>query len=420
MVLQMKKVLQLKKDKPIKVPALSASRESIFWSFGKWTDCGSRPRALDTGVYMELRLNHENIIELVGSYVDGSPRFPAYEFDTIGSLLKPDNIIKLVGDCVDGSLRVPAYEFDTFGSLYDILHGEIEGAPPGQVLSWLHLFIYFYMECVYHSYCNKNSFNFAGSGLFTNPCMLKHDNVIEFDGCGVDGKSPCDLAYEFDAIGSLREILDGGKGDIEGAPQGQVLSWAQRFQIAMDVAKGLRHLHDEEQPKTIHHDINSSNVLLFKDNAAKTADSDSSNRTPVVVARLATFDMGPFGNAMPGQPDQDTDIYKYGVILLELITGRKPVDLTQPEGEQKLVEWYMKSFSSYEVVFGSSSYMNFDKVVQCVDQRLGKDYVPKAVEKVAGLAELCLDGQFQFPPTMDYVIKYFELILLELDAGLYD
>ncbi|KAI3861186.1 hypothetical protein MKX03_005666 [Papaver bracteatum] len=328
------------KDKPVKVPALSASIEE--GSYGRvYIGVSESAQAAEvdqnplTQVYMESRLKHENIIELIGYYVDGSPRFPGYEFDTIGSLLKHENIIKLLDHCVDGSLRVPAYEFDTIGSLQDVLRGD--------------------------------------------------------------------------------------KGDIEGAPLGQVLSWAQRFQIAIDVAKGLRRMHDEDQPKTMRHDINSSNVLLFKDHVANLVAFDLSNRTPFIEARLATFDLGPCAeNVMTGQPDQDSDIYKYGVILLELVTGRKPDDL---------VEWYMKFVASYrdysylkeEGWFGvpdCASFNNQEKVGECVDQRLGKDYILKAVEKVSRLAELCFEGQF--PPTMDYVVKYFELMLLELDAGLYD
>ncbi|KAI3903991.1 hypothetical protein MKW92_009283 [Papaver armeniacum] len=313
---------QTSDDKPVKVPALSASIEE--GSYGRvyiGVSESGQAAAVDqdplTQVYMESRLKHENIIELIGYYVDGSPRFPGYEFDTIGSLLKHENIIKLLDHCVDGgSLRVPAYEFDTIGSLQDVLRGD--------------------------------------------------------------------------------------KGDIEGAPLGQVLSWAQRFQIAIDVAKGLRRLHDEDQPKTMRHDINSSNVLLFKDHVANLVDFNLSNRTPVIEARLATFDLGPCaGNVITGQPDQDSDIYKYGVILLELVTGRKPDDL---------VEWYMKfvaSYRDYSYLKEEGSWLGVPDCASFNNQ-----------EKVARLAELCFEGQFQ--PSMDNVVRCFELMLLELDAGLYD
>ncbi|KAI3837856.1 hypothetical protein MKW92_038992 [Papaver armeniacum] len=229
---------------------------------------------------------------------------------------------------------------------------------------------------------------------------LKHDNVIELVGYHVDG-SPCVPAYEFDTMGSLHDILHGGKGDIEGADPGQVLSWAQRVKIAVDT-----------QSNTIHHDVNSSNVLLFKDHVAKPVDSDLANQTPVVEARLATFDLGPFSeSAMTGQPDPKGDVYKYGVVLLELLTGRKPVDLTLPKRQQKLVKWFLKSLASYQETVDCITTINEDLVGQCVDGRLGEDYPPRAVAKVAAIAEMCLNPEPLFRINMNIVVIALEPLL---------
>ncbi|KAI3943195.1 hypothetical protein MKX01_027493 [Papaver californicum] len=240
---------------------------------------------------------------------------------------------------------------------------------------------------------------------------LKHDNVIELVGYCVEG-SPCVPAYEFHTMGSLRDILDGGKGDIEGAEQGQVLSWAQRVKIVVDVANGLRDLHDKAQSNSIHHDISSSNVLLFKDHVAKPVDSDLSNQTPALEARLATFDLGPFAkNAMTGQPDPKSDVYKYGVVMLELLTGRKPIDLTLPKRQQKLVKWFMKSLQSYKETIDCITTINEDLVGQCVDERLGEEYPTRAVAKVAAIAEMCLNPEPLFRPNMNMVASVLEPLL---------
>ncbi|KAI3876808.1 hypothetical protein MKX03_035997 [Papaver bracteatum] len=240
---------------------------------------------------------------------------------------------------------------------------------------------------------------------------LKHDNVIELVGYHVDG-SPCVPAYEFDTMGSLHDILHGGKGDIEGAEPGQVLSWDQRVKISVDVANGLRDLHDNSQPNTIHHDVNSNNVLLMKGHVAKPVDSDLENQTPVVEARLATFDLGPFSkNALYGQPDPKGDVYKYGVVLLELLTGRKPVDLTLPKRQQKLVKWFLKSLASYQETVDCITRINEDLVGQCVDERLGEDYPPRAVSKVAAIAEMCLNPEPLFRPNMNLVVRSLEPLL---------
>ncbi|PKU66262.1 Pto-interacting protein 1 [Dendrobium catenatum] len=72
---------------------------------------------------------------------------------------------------------------------------------------------------------------------------------------------------------------------------------------------------------------------------------------------------------MTGQLSSKSDVYRFGVVLLELLTGRKPVDPTLPRGQQSLVTWTTPRLSE-------------DKVSQCVDARLGGEYPPKAVAKV--------------------------------------
>ncbi|KAF5203844.1 kinase domain, partial [Thalictrum thalictroides] len=164
---------------------------------------------------------------------------------------------------------------------------------------------------------------------------LKHENVVELVGYCIDGNLRV-LAYEFATMGSLHDILHGRKG-VKGAQPGPVLSWAQRVKIAV-------------------------------------ADFDLSNEAPDNAARLhSTRVLGTFGYhapeyAMTGQLSSKSDVYSYGVVLLELLTGRKPVDHTLPRGQQSLVTWATPRLSE-------------DKVRQCVDQRLGGDYPPKAVAK---------------------------------------
>ncbi|XP_030539800.2 pto-interacting protein 1-like isoform X2 [Rhodamnia argentea] len=202
---------------------------------------------------------------------------------------------------------------------------------------------------------------------------LKHENFVELLGYCVDGNSRV-LAYEFASNGSLHDILHGRKG-VKGAQPGPVLSWAQRVKIAVGAAKGLEYLHEKAEPRVIHRDIKSSNVLIFDDDVAKIADFDLSNQAPDMAARLhSTRVLGTFGYhapeyAMTGQLNAKSDVYSFGVVLLELLTGRKPVDHTLPRGQQSLVTWATPKLSE-------------DKVRQCVDARLGGEYPPKAVAKV--------------------------------------
>ncbi|TKY61665.1 receptor protein kinase [Spatholobus suberectus] len=231
---------------------------------------------------------------------------------------------------------------------------------------------------------------------------LKHDNFVQLLGYCIDGNSRV-LAYEFASNGSLHDILHGRKG-VKGAQPGPVLTWTQRVKIAVGAAKGLEYLHERADPHIIHRDIKSSNVLIFDDDVAKIADFDLSNQAPDMAARLhSTRVLGTFGYhapeyAMTGQLNAKSDVYSFGVVLLELLTGRKPVDHTLPRGQQSLVTWATPRLSE-------------DKVRQCVDARLGGDYPPKAVAKMAAVAALCVQYEADFRPNMSIVVKALQPLL---------
>ncbi|KAK3194390.1 hypothetical protein Dsin_025700 [Dipteronia sinensis] len=224
---------------------------------------------------------------------------------------------------------------------------------------------------------------------------LKHENFVQLLGYCNDGNSRI-LSYEFASNGSLHDILHGRKG-VKGAQPGPFLSWQQRVKIAVGAAKGLEYLHEkaiqrdinssvfDDDPHIVHGDIKSSNVLIFDDDVAKIADFDLSNRAPVIAPRYHDPEY-----AMTGQPNVKSDVYGFGVVLLELLTGRKPVDHTLPHGEQSLVTW-------------ATPRLDGDEVWQCVDARLGGEYPPVAVAKVAAIAALCVQDEPDFRPNMTIV-----------------
>ncbi|KAE8734205.1 PTI1-like tyrosine-protein kinase 3 [Hibiscus syriacus] len=231
---------------------------------------------------------------------------------------------------------------------------------------------------------------------------LKHENVVELLGYCSDG-SHSFLAYEYAPNGSLHDVLHGKKG-VKGAQPGPVLSWTQRVKIAVEAAKGLEYLHEKTRPRVVHRDIKSCNLLLFDDNVAKIADFDLSNQAPDATARLhSTRVLGTFGYhapefAMTGTLTSKSNVYSFGVILLELLTGRKPVDHTMPRGQQSLVTWATPKLSE-------------DKVKLCVDGRLEGQYPPNALAKLASVAALCVQFEADFRPNMSIVVKALQPLL---------
>lgn len=171
-----------------------------------------------------------------------------------------------------------------------------------------------------------------------------------------------------------------------------VVSWEQRVRIALDAARGLEYLHEKVQPAVTHKDVRSTNVLLFEGFRAKIADYNMFSQA-ADMARLnrSTHTLGSFGYqapeyvharthtspadlclamadrsrhgflvvglgrrtillkfslvwgcsryAMTGQMNDKSDVYSFGIVLLELLTGRKPLDRTLPQGQRSLVNW---------------------------------------------------------------------------------
>lgn len=231
---------------------------------------------------------------------------------------------------------------------------------------------------------------------------LKHEHFVGLLGYCLEADNRI-LVYEYATMGSLHDILHGRKG-VQGSEPGPVLAWSQRVKIASGAAKGLEYLHEKVQPAIVHRDVRSSNVLLFDDFLAKLADFNLTNQSSDTAARLhSTRVLGTFGYhapeyAMTGQITQKSDVYSFGVVLLELLTGRKPVDHTMPKGQQSLVTWATPRLSE-------------DKVKQCIDPKLGEDYPPKAIAKMAAVAALCVQYEADFRPNMTIVVKALQPLL---------
>uniref|UniRef100_A0A804JGS5 non-specific serine/threonine protein kinase n=1 Tax=Musa acuminata subsp. malaccensis TaxID=214687 RepID=A0A804JGS5_MUSAM len=150
------------------------------------------------------------------------------------------------------------------------------------------------------------------------------------------------LVYEFMANGGLQEHLYPTKGSYGGISK---LDWDTRMQIALEAAKGLQYLHEHVNPPVIHRDFKSSNILLDIYFHAKVSDFGLAKLgSDKAGGHVSTRVLGTQGYVAPeyalsGRLTTKSDVYSYGVVLLELLTGRVPVDMNRPPGEGVLVTW---------------------------------------------------------------------------------
>ncbi|XP_031477540.1 cysteine-rich receptor-like protein kinase 2 isoform X2 [Nymphaea colorata] len=164
---------------------------------------------------------------------------------------------------------------------------------------------------------------------------VHHRNLVRLLGCCSKGPDMM-LVYEYMPNKSLDIFLF---GDQQGT-----LNWKQRFGIIVGMARGLAYLHDEFHVCIIHRDIKSSNILLDNDFQPKIADFGLARLLPEGQSHLSTRFAGTLGYTAPeyaihGQLSEKVDTYSFGVVVLEIVSGRRSNDIKLEPVTQYLLEW---------------------------------------------------------------------------------
>ncbi|XP_015952011.1 probable receptor-like serine/threonine-protein kinase At4g34500 [Arachis duranensis] len=167
---------------------------------------------------------------------------------------------------------------------------------------------------------------------------VRHKNLVGLVGYCAEGPKRM-LVYEYVNNGNLEQWLHGDVGPVS------PLTWDIRMKIAIGTAKGLAYLHEGLEPKVVHRDIKSSNILLDKNWNAKVSDFGLAKLLGSEKTHVTTRVMGTFGYVSPeyastGMLNERSDVYSFGVLLMEIITGRSPIDYSRPPGEMNLVDWF--------------------------------------------------------------------------------
>ncbi|KAL7000784.1 mitogen activated protein kinase [Sarracenia purpurea var. burkii] len=222
---------------------------------------------------------------------------------------------------------------------------------------------------------------------------VRHRHLVGLLGYCLDGNERL-LVYEYMPQGTLSRYLF--NWNEEGL---KPLEWSKRLTIALDVARGVEYLHGLAHQSFIHRDLKPSNILLGDDMRAKVADFGLVRLAPDGKASLVTRLAGTFGYLAPeyavtGRVTTKVDVFSFGVILMELITGRKALDETQQEESVHLVTWFRRM------------HINKDTFRKAIDPTINLDGETLAsVGTVAELAGHCCAREPSQRPDMGHAVN---------------
>lgn len=195
---------------------------------------------------------------------------------------------------------------------------------------------------------------------------------------------------------------------IPGPSHGSALSWHLRMKIALDAARGLEYLHEHCNPPVIHRDLKSSNILLDSNYNAKISDFGlaitvgGQNKNNIKLS-------GTLGYVAPeylldGKLTEKSDVYAFGVVLLELLMGRKPIEKMAPAQCQSIVTWAMPQLTDRS------------RLPNIVDPAIRNTMDLKHLYQVAAVAVLCVQPEPSYRPLITDVLHSL-IPLVPVDLG---
>ncbi|KAB1213761.1 hypothetical protein CJ030_MR5G021893 [Morella rubra] len=300
----------------------------------------------------------------------------------------------------------------------------LSGLPEFSHLGWGHWFTLRDLECATNRFSKENIIGEGGYGtvfrgnlingtavaikkLFNNLGQaekefrveveaighLRHKNLVRLLGYCVEGTERL-LVYEYVNNGNLEQWLHGAMR------QHGYLTWEARMKILLGTAEALAYLHEAIDPKVVHRDIKSSNILIDEDFNSKLSDFGLAKLLCAGTSHITTRIMGTFGYVAPeyansGLLNEKSDVYSFGVVLLEAITGRDPVDYGRPQHEVNLVDWL-------KLMVGSR------RSEEVVDPNIETRPSTSALKRALLTALRCVDPDAEKRPKMSQVVCMLE------------
>ncbi|KAM3305553.1 BRASSINOSTEROID INSENSITIVE 1-associated receptor kinase 1 [Capsicum chinense] len=225
--------------------------------------------------------------------------------------------------------------------------------------------------------------------------MAVHRNLLRLRGFCMTPTERL-LVYPYMANGSVASCLR------ERPPSEPPLDWPTRKRIALGSARGLSYLHDHCDPKIIHRDVKAANILLDEEFEAVVGDFGLAKLMDYKDTHVTTAVRGTIGHIAPeylstGKSSEKTDVFGYGIMLLELITGQRAFDLARlaNDDDVMLLDWV-------------KGLLKEKKLEMLVDPDLQNKYVEAEVEQLIQVALLCTQSNPMDRPKMSEVVRMLE------------
>ncbi|KFK41426.1 hypothetical protein AALP_AA2G129400 [Arabis alpina] len=222
---------------------------------------------------------------------------------------------------------------------------------------------------------------------------LRHPNLVRLQGyCRYKGELY--LVYDCMPKGSVDKFLY--------HQQSVSLNWSQKFKIIKDVASGLCYLHQQWVQVIIHRDIKPANILLDGCMNAKLGDFGLAKLCDHGVDPQTSHVAGTFGYISPelsrtGKASTNSDVFAFGVVILEIVCGRKPILSRASQSEMVLTDWVLECWENGDIM-------------QVLDQKIGQEYIEEQVALVLKLGLLCSHPVAAIRPNMSNVVQLLDSV----------
>ncbi|XP_057769298.1 cysteine-rich receptor-like protein kinase 42 isoform X2 [Salvia miltiorrhiza] len=242
---------------------------------------------------------------------------------------------------------------------------------------------------------------------------IEHKNLVKLLGCSIEGPESL-LVYEYVPNQSLEVCLFDKN-------RAKILNWKERYNVVVGTAEGIAFLHGGTEFRIIHRDIKSSNVLLDENLDAKIADFGLARNFAADKTHLSTGIAGTLGYMAPeyivkGQLTEKADVYSYGVLVLEIVCGRKNNAFVEDSGSllQTVISppvviifitlFHLVHFHKHRFVQVWKLFKT-DRLAESVDPSLEGDFPPTEASKVLKIGLLCAQASMAQRPSMADVVR---------------